>query len=184
VAIAGHRTTYGAPFYRLNELQQGDDIFITTSAGRFHYVVQTSTVVKPSDVAVLAPTTDNRLTLTTCNPRFSAATRLVVVSLLTQPPVAPAPTPSTVPAATSQASASPASVIPGDANTLGSGDSGAWPPTILFGAIFLALWVAVRILAARVRRRGWLAFVVGIPVCAVPLWFAFENVIRLLPPNI
>ena len=36
-AIAGHRTTYGAPFYRLNELQPGDDIFVTTSQGKFHY---------------------------------------------------------------------------------------------------------------------------------------------------
>jgi sortase A len=183
-AIAGHRTTYGAPFYRLNELAAGDDIFVTTRAGRFHYVVDTATVVKPSDVEVLDATTDNRLTLTTCNPRFSASTRLIVVSHLTQPPAVPAPTPTTVPTVTAPvAAATPTTAAPIDSG-LGTGDHRAWPPTIIFGIITLGLWLAVRIFAARVRRRGWVAFVVGIPVCAVPLWFAFENVIRLLPANI
>ncbi len=46
-SIAGHRTTYGAPFYRLNELHAGDDIFVTTAAGRFHYVVSETKVVSP-----------------------------------------------------------------------------------------------------------------------------------------
>jgi sortase A len=181
-AIAGHRTTYGAPFYRLNELQAGDDIYVTTRAGRFHYVVDTSTVVKPSETAVLDPTTDNRLTLTTCNPRFSAATRLVVVSHLTQPPASPAPAPVASAPIASAAPDTPAAPI--EATGLGTGDNRAWPPTILFGVVFLGLWVAVRIVGARARRRGWLAFLVGIPVCAVPLWFMFENVIRLLPANI
>jgi hypothetical protein len=73
---------------------------------------------------------------------------------------------------------------PIEATGLGTGDNRAWPPTILFGVVFLGLWVTVRIVGARARRRGWLAFLVGIPVCAVPLWFMFENVIRLLPANI
>ncbi|HEY2300626.1 MAG TPA: class E sortase [Acidimicrobiales bacterium] len=176
-AIAGHRTTYGAPFYRLNELKAGDDIFVTTTAGRFRYVVDTSSVVAPSDVSVLKPTTDNRLTLTTCNPRFSAATRLVVVSHL-----ATTPTPAAAPAATTKPPV--AVVAPVVPITLGTGDRRAWPPTILFAAIALVVWLGARIAAAHARRGGWLFILAGIGVCLVPLWFAFENVIRLLPANI
>ena len=81
VAIAGHRTTYAHPFYNLNELGPGDSIYILTEQGFFHYKVATSQVVAPTDVAVL-DTVPNQstLTLTTCNPRYSAATRLVVTA--------------------------------------------------------------------------------------------------------
>jgi sortase A len=128
--------------------------------------------VKPTDVAVLDPTPDNRLTLTTCNPRFSAATRLVVVSHLTQPP---APTP----AGAGGQSAPAAPTV----DNLGAGDHRAWAPTILFGAVTLLLWIGVRLLGARARPR-WPVLAVGIPLCLVPLWFLFENVVRLLPANI
>ena len=82
VAIAGHRTTYGAPFYDLNELQPGDPITIQTSQGIFKYQVVMSHVVSPSNVTVLDSSPENELTLTTCNPRYSAATRLVVLATL------------------------------------------------------------------------------------------------------
>ncbi|HSS10677.1 MAG TPA: class E sortase [Acidimicrobiales bacterium] len=178
-AIAGHRTTYGAPFYRLNELQPGDDIYVTTTAGRFHYSVVESKVVKPSEVSVLDPTPDNRLTLTTCTPRYSASRRLVVVSRLMDTPAPTPPPPRPVAAGPS------VTTIPSQLN-LGAGDSQAWPPTILFGLVAVGLWVGVRIWAAKSRPGAlrWLPFLVGIPVCLVPLWFLFENVIRLLPANI
>ncbi|MBV8305551.1 MAG: class E sortase, partial [Acidimicrobiia bacterium] len=95
-AIAGHRTTYGHPFYDLDALKPGDDIYVSTRAGKFHYQVDHSMNVSPSDVAVLDPTPDNRLTLTTCTPRFSAAQRLIVISRLIGPAVeAPPPAPVT-----------------------------------------------------------------------------------------
>lgn len=72
-AIAGHRTTYGAPFNRLDELDPGDPILITTLAGSYRYAVTQKLVVRPSDVSVLDPTPDPELTLTTCNPKYSAA---------------------------------------------------------------------------------------------------------------
>src|SRR5207302_5419561 len=100
-AIAGHRTTYGHPFYDLDALKPGDTIFVTTHAGKFQYQVDHSVNVSPKDVAVLDPTPDNRLTLTTCTPRFSAAQRLIVVSKLIGNAVeAPRPTshPKPVPA--------------------------------------------------------------------------------------
>jgi sortase A len=177
-AVAGHRTTYGAPFYRLNELQPFDDIYVTTMSGSFHYRVTESKVVKPSDVSVLDPTADNRLTLTTCNPRYSASRRLVVVSQLID-----------TPAAGSVASASPPAPVGGvtgaaPVSDLGAGDAAAWPPTILFGIVVLGLWVGIRVLAARRGRLRWFAFLIGIPICLIPLWFFFENASRLLPAGL
>ncbi|MCA1840422.1 MAG: class E sortase [Actinobacteria bacterium] len=80
--ISGHRTTYGAPFYRLDELVPGDDIEVTDLSGTYHYKVSEQTVVPPTATKVLDETPDDRLTLTTCNPRFSARQRLIIVALL------------------------------------------------------------------------------------------------------
>ncbi len=74
VAIAGHRTTYAHPFYNLDAFSPGDDIYVLTSQGYFHYTVTGSQIVSPDDTAVLEPTPGKAtLTLTTCNPRYSAA---------------------------------------------------------------------------------------------------------------
>lgn len=78
VAIAGHRTTYGSPFWSLNELQPGDRIVLATEYGIFEYRVTGSRIISPSDASVLESTREPTLVLTTCNPRFSAAERLVV----------------------------------------------------------------------------------------------------------
>ena len=81
VAIAGHRTTYGAPFNRLDELKVGDKIYVQTVEGRFLYTVsELPYPVSPYDNDVVQDYGDNRLTLTTCNPKFSAAQRLIVVA--------------------------------------------------------------------------------------------------------
>ncbi len=85
VGIAGHRTTYGAPFFRLNALGKGDLIYLTDLSGTtWVYSVERQWVVSPSDVAVLDPTRGADLTLTTCNPRFWATTRLVVRAALVE----------------------------------------------------------------------------------------------------
>jgi sortase A len=78
IAIAGHRTTYAKPFWSLDELEQGDTIILFTRAGKFTYEVRWKRVVSPYEVEVLRPTERPSLTLTTCNPRFSAAERLIV----------------------------------------------------------------------------------------------------------
>ena len=77
-AIAGHRTTYLHPFYDLNDLVPGDTINVLTVQGLFVYHVVSSRAVAPTDVSVVAPTDVPTLTLTTCNPRYSASQRLVV----------------------------------------------------------------------------------------------------------
>jgi LPXTG-site transpeptidase (sortase) family protein len=85
LAIAGHRTTYGAPFFRLGELRAGDQVIIDVPQGRAIYTVsEPPFAVSPYDVDVLDDFGDARLTLTTCNPPFLATTRLIVVAKLTQ----------------------------------------------------------------------------------------------------
>ena len=89
-AIAGHRTTYLHPFYNLNELVPGDPITIETVQGIFLYDVTSSMAVLPTDVAVVDATPTPTLTLTTCNPRYSASQRLVVhAALVAQRPGPP-----------------------------------------------------------------------------------------------
>ena len=82
VAIAGHRTTHGAPFNRLAELAVGDPIYLTDLSGqRLTYIVAvTPFAVSPYNVSVLNYFGDSRLTLTTCNPEYSARQRLIVVA--------------------------------------------------------------------------------------------------------
>ncbi len=95
VAIAGHRTTHGAPFNRLGDLKKGDRIVLTTTSGEsLTYIVSGIPVaVPPSDVSVLNYFGDNRITLTTCNPEFSSTQRLIAVGELQEPGTKPAPLP-------------------------------------------------------------------------------------------
>jgi len=65
VAIAGHRDTF---FRQLRDVKVGDDIFLNTARGRFHYQIAWAHVVGAHDVSVLEPTTVDALTLVTCYP--------------------------------------------------------------------------------------------------------------------
>jgi sortase A len=78
VGIAGHRTTYGSPFWSLDELVPGDRIVLATEYGIFEYRVTETRIIHPSDGSVLEQTDEPSLVLTTCHPRFSAAQRLIV----------------------------------------------------------------------------------------------------------
>ncbi|HEX2025822.1 MAG TPA: class E sortase, partial [Actinomycetota bacterium] len=78
VGIAGHRTTYGAPFWDLDKVRPGDPITMVTELGTYTYEVTTSREVLPTASKVLRPTPKPTLVLTTCAPRFSAARRLIV----------------------------------------------------------------------------------------------------------
>jgi sortase A len=94
VAIAGHRTTHGAPFNGLGHLVSGDRIILTTTWGeRLTYIVSgTPQAVSPADVGVLNYFGDDRITLTTCNPEYSSSQRLIAVGKLHKP-AAPATLP-------------------------------------------------------------------------------------------
>ena len=79
VAISGHRTTYGAPFFRLNELAPGDLVDFVSGRARYRYKVRESQIVDPvAGFNVVEQHGRNEVTLTTCHPRFSAAQRLVI----------------------------------------------------------------------------------------------------------
>lgn len=80
VAVAGHRTTFTAPFRHLNDVRPGDDIRLHTPYGRFVYRVTSRQVLDPSQAKVLRNAGYRRLVLTTCHPLFSQAQRLVVVA--------------------------------------------------------------------------------------------------------
>ena len=77
-AISGHRTTFGSPFARLNALERGDVIELTTRFGSYKYRVGGRDVVRPTDVFVIGQNFKDRLTLTTCDPPGTATKRLAV----------------------------------------------------------------------------------------------------------
>jgi sortase A len=78
VAIAGHRTTYGAPFRHIDRLRRGDRLTVAMPYGTVRYAVEGTRVVDPGDVGVLRTVGHRRLLLTACHPLFSAARRIVV----------------------------------------------------------------------------------------------------------
>lgn len=82
VAIAGHRTTYGAPFRRLDDLRRGDRIVLDMTYGRFVYRVRRTRIVDPSALWVLRPVGYDQLVLSACHPLYSAAERIVVFARL------------------------------------------------------------------------------------------------------
>jgi sortase A len=84
--ISGHRTTYGRPFFDVDQLVVGDTIEIETALGMNTYAVRQIMVVAPTDVWVTDPIDGAWLTLTTCNPRFSAAERLIIQAELVHGP--------------------------------------------------------------------------------------------------
>ena len=81
-AIAGHRTTYGAPFGNLDKTEVGDSILFQTNTNQYEYVITEVKIVSPEDTYVLGNFGDDRITLSTCHPKFSARQRLVVIGEL------------------------------------------------------------------------------------------------------
>jgi sortase A len=92
VALAAHRTTYGAPFADIAELRPGDPLYIETVDGWYEYRFRNLEYVLPTAVQVLQPVPqapqvaagDRILTLTSCNPRFSAAERVIGYAVMEQ----------------------------------------------------------------------------------------------------
>ena len=187
VAFAGHRTTYAAPFNRLDELQPGDEITFETVQGTFTYTVDSHDrgdgsasgyfVVAPTDVGVLDQDGTDRVTLIACHPKYSARQRIVVTATLASPPAPPTPLPDTT---------DPASGVTIDASVdaLAGGDSSAWAPAILWSLAALGVWFATW-WAAR-RWPVWHrvpAYAIGVPVFAVVLFVAYQHIARLLPAS-
>jgi sortase A len=182
-AIAGHRTTYGAPFNRIDELKPGDEIFVQTVQGEFRYLVRDTAdddgrfledgqgdgdghmIVSPTQVEVLEDKGDNRLTLTACHPKYSARQRIVVVAELGPNQTALA----------AQVSDSPPAIDDID------GEGAPALPAILLGLLCAAIWFLAWALGRQWRK--WPAYLVCLPFFAVSLFFFFEEFSRLLPSN-
>lgn len=89
-AVAAHRTTYGRSFHDINTLVTGDHIYLETQDGWYRYVYRNSEYVYPSGVGVLAPLPqfagvepgERILTMTSCNPLYSAAERIIAYSVM------------------------------------------------------------------------------------------------------
>jgi sortase A len=166
-AIAGHRTTYGAPFENLDQLATGDAISVQTVTGTWRYeLTEDPFSVSPSQVEVLDPVPEQAsLTLTTCDPKYSASERLIVKATLRGQ--APLPAPDT----------QPRLVL--DTGLSGGGES-RWP-TILWGfiaAVVGGLWWLVFH-----RYPRWTTWIGGaIPFLAV-LFVFYTYMERVLPNN-
>jgi prolipoprotein diacylglyceryltransferase len=138
---------------------------------------------------VLKQTKDAELTLTTCEPRYSARRRLVVHAVLQD---RPAPSPTTTTSTTSTTLPSSVTTRPARSTTTTtevlenqtglSGDPTARWPTFLYGALTALVGIVIW-LAGRRWKRLW-SYVLGAPVFFIALYVFFENVSRLLPANI
>jgi len=78
IGIAGHRTTYGAPFHDVDDLRPGDRIELAMPYGRFTYRVERTRIVPPTATEVTDRVGYDRLVLSACHPLYSAAQRIVV----------------------------------------------------------------------------------------------------------
>ena len=163
-AIAGHRTTYGAPFNRIDELEAGDEIFVQTLQGRFRYIVKEQLIVRPDQVEVLEDKGDNRLTLTACHPKYSARQRIVVVAELGPDQVA-----------------LPAATVSGSVTFEDTSGGGALWSTVLYGLLCAAIWVFAWALGRLWRK--WPSYAVALPFFLVGLFYFFEEFSQVLPSN-
>ncbi len=82
VGIAGHRTTYLAPFRHIDSMHKGDRITLEMPYGTFTYRVQKSEIVDPSDVQIVHKVGYERLVLTACHPLYSASQRYAIFARL------------------------------------------------------------------------------------------------------
>lgn len=170
-AIAGHRTTYLHPFYNLDALAPGDPIDVLTGQGWFVYRVTSSQAVAPTDVAVVAPTPTPVLTLTTCNPRYSASQRLVVHAALVADVLTGSPQPATV-------------TRPTPVDTAPVAVQRHWWQAILWGVAVAALVTGIWVLALRLRGgRRAAVLAVGLAAWLGVVYLFFGALAPLLPAS-
>ncbi|MGB7053171.1 MAG: class E sortase [Acidimicrobiales bacterium] len=163
--IAGRRVTFGAPFGAIGQLRRGDRITVVDGAGTSVYRVTRSLVVAAGQKDVIAPTTDDRLTLITSNSSLFTSGRLVVLAKLTTEAY-------DVPS--SQAVAIPT-------YELGlSGDPSAGG-LALFWTLMSLLLLVVAGLAIWRWRHPWLVYLLAAPILIVCGLFACESIARALP---
>ena len=200
-AIAGHRTTYGAPFGDIDKLEPGDLIKVTTVQGEAFYEVMPHIddegvtrgyfIVEPSEIGVLDDFGDNRLTLTACHPKRSSRLRIIVTAQLVSAPQIVLPELSEQQlndilgepgSAVEEFAIEEDASVGVDENALEA--SLGWNleerrPTLLWGGAAAAVAAAGVLLGRFVRR--WLAYLIATPPFLIVLFFCFIHLDRLLP---
>ena len=178
-AIAGHRTTYGAPFHNIDKAAIGDLIVVDTFQGRFRYEVTEQRIVAPSDVSVLDDRGDNRLTLTACHPKYSARQRIIVSAELVGDTVPELPGQRASDPTKKAASAPEARTVPRTSIDDYPSEPIIRVPGAWWGVACAAVWLLVLVVAPVARRRRrhlqWIPYLVGTPICLVLLYLFFEN---------
>lgn len=183
VGIAGHRTTYGAPFNRIDELQPGDDIVLSTSQGSFTYKVipapgstnQAWYTVSPSQVEVLDDMGDNRVTLTACHPKYSAKQRIIVHAVLEGSQAPPSPQPEGL----DKPDLAQASVAQDFDEGLGSTPE-ELPISLAYGGVAALVALGAWLLGRNIKQ-WWAVWLVATPILLVLLWNGYVHMDRYLP---
>jgi sortase A len=83
-AIAGHRTTFGAPFRNIDRLREDDQIILELPYGTFHYSVLGHRIVDSNDWSIIRNRGFDQLVLSACHPLYSASHRWVVFARLAE----------------------------------------------------------------------------------------------------
>lgn len=183
-SVAGHRTTYSAPFHNIDDLVPGDEIFFETIQGSFTYEVRDTVIVDPLDTSVIQPRNptpdnpagENVVTLTACHPKYSAAERIIVTAELVGNPVEKIE-------GQDEKAEEVLAAQDHDSGEDGAIDAFATEPALTFpgawwGLVCMLLWGLTRIGALLLRRTKvpWpLAYLVGTPVCLLVLYLFFES---------
>ena len=175
VAIAGHRTTFGAPFSRIDELRGNERIILESKDGTFTYIVNGEPkIVLATDTAVAKTTNPDSATVTlvSCYPKWTSTKRIVVVATLDSTVL---PLPAT-PLVTSE---------PIDQQSIAGWfhDPTAWPTVLFFGLALIVIRIVAGLMTRRGRRKIFvypIAFGIFIPT----LFLFFGGLARLLPANL
>jgi sortase A len=175
VAIAGHRTTFGAPFSRIDELHGNEKIILESKDGTFTYRVDGQPqIVSATNVAVAQTIDSNTATLTliSCYPKWTSRQRIIVVATLetteTPPPATPLVTTETI------------VQKPADG---WFHDPTAWPSVLFFGFALIAIRIIAAIMARRGRQKIFVYLIAG-GVFIPTLYLFFGALTRLLPANL
>jgi len=185
-AIAGHRTTYGAPFFNMDKIKPGELIKVTTLQGVFFYEVEAQNqsgeelgyfIVSPNQTEVLANKDYDTLTLTGCHPKYSAAQRIIVTAKLTTAP-APKSDPKPVSADVNNDDSQIATAEEEFTESLGW-QSEETQPTVLWALLTTLLAILVWIVANNWKR--WPVYLAGAPVVLTSLYFCFLHLEKLIP---
>jgi sortase A len=165
--IVGRRTTYGAPFRRLNLLRSGDDVIVTTPYGRFPFRVRSVQELTPGKADRLKESENGLLTLATSDPPYTPHGALVVDTELTSDPSAFPDPPR----------------VRGRAGSVDfTGNVGALPGVALSGTLLFGAIAAAQVLYRRWRR--WPTYLLTTPVIVALLFMWMEGLVSMMPSTL